>query len=933
MRKFLYLLFLCTFFHSVLQAQTWRRLGGWGNELTGIVWVNEEVGYISGNQIILKSIDGGLSWFELEAPSKNRILSVDFFSETLGLLVGEKGQIYRTTNGGSSWELINIGDNITLKSVKFLNNTRAYAVGDNGEVYRSTNSGQSWTKQSVGTTADLKGLFFINADTGFMAASNGNVVRTFNGGNNWTTKSTGQSQALNDLYFVSSSTGYAVGQRGTIMKTTDTGETWLPISSGTERDLYAVTFNRANSNLGVITGQNATLLRTTNAALTFDAININNQQNFVDASFRANSNVVFATGTNGFVISSNNSGGSWSTRLSGREVDYSGTQFRTATLGYIIGEEGRFFVTSNGGATLVDRSRPLSVKFNDLAFTTNAFGYICGDNGVILRTTNSGVNWSSLNPDTEVNINGLFFFNNNLGYAVGDSGFLTKTENGGINWTTINIGNSNTDFKDLAFFDQQSGVIIGSTGFISILEEEEWKNILTPTTEDLNDLAILDSLSAVVVGQAGTLLKTEDKGKTWSQINLPYTQNLNAVTFLDEEVGFITGEKGLMIQTKDGGLTWERQVTATFQDFTDISFGTLSNGFAVGENGTLFSYDCQVPETPTLIFGENNICLSQQVYTVQEAIGLDVEFEWRVDGGRIIDGQGKNRIVVEWDVPGRNAVLVRAKNFCGNSGTAGLEVLVSTQPNTPQEINGEGVVCQNTAEEYFVTDIPGTIYVWEVSGGTITEGQGTSRVVVNWTATNNQSIKVTPNNPCGQGPTFTKEIAVQTPPQKPSDITGPVMVGFTEEEYQVINVPEVNFQWSISEQGGRILSGQGTNRVRVIWEKEGDFQISVTPMNGCNEGDASELSVNVNIITSIEEERGQSIVVYPNPSDGNFTLSISGISAIQQISVINAMGQTVNQVLPEQGMFDFQFRKLPKGLYTVIIRSREQEYHKKVVVK
>ncbi|MDX5478193.1 MAG: T9SS type A sorting domain-containing protein, partial [Cyclobacteriaceae bacterium] len=302
-------------------------------------------------------------------------------------------------------------------------------------------------------------------------------------------------------------------------------------------------------------------------------------------------------------------------------------------------------------------------------------------------------------------------------------------------------------------------------------------------------------------------------------------------------------------------------------------------------------------------------------------------------GGRIIDGQGTNRIVVEWDVPGRNAVLVRAKNFCGNSGTAGLEVLVSTQPNAPLEINGEGVVCQNTAEEYFVTDNPGTIYVWEVSGGTITEGQGTSRVVVNWTATNNQSIKVTPNNPCGQGPTFTKEISVQTPPQKPSDISGPAMVGFTEEEYQVNNVPEVNFQWNISEQGGRILSGQGTNRIRVIWEKEGDYKITVTPMNGCNEGESSELSVNVNIITSIEEERGQSIVVYPNPSDGNFTLSISGISTIQQIRVINAMGQTVNQVFPEIGMFDFHFRRLPKGLYTVIIRSREKEYHKKVVVK
>jgi hypothetical protein len=312
-----------------------------------------------------------------------------------------------------------------------------------------------------------------------------------------------------------------------------------------------------------------------------------------------------------------------------------------------------------------------------------------------------------------------------------------------------------------------------------------------------------------------------------------------------------------------------------------------------------------------------------------------VEFEWRADGGRIIEGQGTSRVVVEWDIPGRNAVLVRGKNFCGNSGTTGLEVIVSTTPQTIAEIEGEGSVCVNTEEIYAVPDTPGTIFIWEINGGELLEGQGESQILVRWTGASQPSVKVTPNNPCGEGQTFTKEISVQSPPEKPSDILGPEMVGFTEETYEVTLVPEVNFQWTISEQGGRILEGQGTNKITVIWEREGDFVITVTPMNGCNEGESNALSVNVNIITSIgtETSRGEKINVYPNPSSGDFNVRIQGISSVQQIRIINALGQTINEVIPELGIAEYQFRNLPQGFYNIIIQTREKEYFKKVLVK
>lgn len=934
MTKRLITLLFFIFIHSFGYSQTWKRVGGRGNQLTGISWATEETGYVSGNQVILKTIDGGLSWTEQQAPTKTRMWSVDFFDENLGLMVGENGQIFRTTDGGTNWQLVNSGTDKTLQSVKFLTQTRAYAVGDGGEVYRSTNSGQSWAKQSIGTTVDLKQLFFANQDTGYVATADGKVVRTFNSGNNWSIQTTGQSNPLNDIYFSSGKTGFAVGQSGTIVKTTDAGTTWSPVTSGTERNLTDMSFNRTNVNIGVVLGENGTVLRTTNAGTTFDGINIANTQTYLGASFRKTSNVIFAVGTNGTIISSANSGVNWTVRQTGLDVNYNATQFRTATLGYIVGDRGLFLVTTNGGTTLTNRSRPVSGSFHDLAFTTNAFGYIVGDNGVALRTANSGANWTSLNPPMANTIFGLHFFNNASGFAVGENGFMAKTIDSGVTWEKISVSGTSERLRDLVFFDNLTGLVIGQNGFLARTEDGmQWQKITVPSKEDLTDLDTLDMNAAIAVGNNGTIIKTVDRGVSWSKINLSGTKNLTAVEFLDESIGFIAGEKGLMMMTRDGGLTWTNMPTGTFQDFAGISFGSLSSGFAVGENGSLFNYSCQVPEMPTIIFGENNICIGQQVYQVQNT-DADASFEWRVDGGTILEGQGTSRIVVRWDRPGRNAVLVRGVNNCGNGGTKGLEVLVSTTPKNITEIQGEGVVCIQGSMEYAINDVPGTIFIWEVTGGNITAGQGTAKVTVQWTERGMKILKAKPTNPCGEGTFFSKEIQVIAPPIKTSEINGPERVGLTEEVYEVTNIPDINFQWQISDNAAKIISGQGTNKITVLWEKQGDFTISVRAMNSCNSGPETTLGVNVNFITSVGSELSNAKTkVYPNPSQGDVWVSFEGIYGVNLIKIADIMGKEIQETRPEAGVETILFRALPKGLYIITIRSREKEYKHKLLVR
>lgn len=935
MNKSILLAILFWLVASVSYSQSWRRVGSWGNNFYDIKWINNEVGFLSGENIFLKTIDGGLSWTEQVSPTRQQVVKMDFFDENNGIVLAQSGSIYRTTNGAISWQVRTLPSQERLTGVKYLSQSNILVTGENGALFGSTNGGQTWSIREVGTSADLRSPFFITNQLGYMPTSSADVFKTTNGGTTWQRLPTGFDVSLNDLYFVNDTVGYGVGNLGAIIKTENGGNEWQFINSGIDIDFSAIAFNRNNPLIGVVSGKNGTILRTINGGLTFIQIASRTTQDIHALAFRQETNNIFFIANSGFLVSSSNSGASWTIRLSGRSTDFTAVQFTSSVRGYITGKNGLILLTGNGGNTYVDRSRPLSLAFKALHFVTAGVGYVSGKNGNIISTTNSGANWTTLNPGTNRNINGVHFFDINWGFAVGDRGYIATTTNRGVNWSTISSGEHLLDFNAITFFNPDEGIIIGNGGYVSRTENgTNWTRVNLPTTASLNAITLLDENNAIIVGNQGTIFKTENRGRQWQRINAGFQENLTGVDFLDESVGFITGTNGLMIRTFDGGLTWERLATGTFQNLTGISFGDLNVGYAIGEKGMLFQYTCQVPKQPAAIFGEINICLSQQIYSIQQGEEPGTTYEWRVDGGTILEGQGTNRAVVRWDIAGRNAVMVRGQNTCGNGPTSALEVVVSSQPNQAPPIQGEGVTCLSSMNEFFVDSVAGTEYVWTVTGGIVRGGQGSPNIEVEWTNIGNHTLSVSTRNPCGQGPTSQKAIRVITVPNRPGTINGSSRVGLQQVDYEIPAQPDINYQWT-TDGGGTIISGQGTGKVRIAWENQGDFNLSVTPTNGCDSGPSRILAVNVNLITSLSEYgAGQSnFIVFPNPSQGNIEISIKGISQLREFKIYNSLGQEVRAVSIENGQHLFNFQNLPKGLLTVVLKTRTREYTKIIWVK
>lgn len=933
MKKTLFLGLMLVLVSQVF-SQSWRRVGSWGNDYSDIKWINNEVGYICGENIFLKTIDGGLSWTELPAPIDNLVIKMDFFDENNGILLGEQGQVYQTTNGGVTWQTRTLPHQERLKDVQYTNSSTIWISGDNGSLFFSTNRGQTWTQRQLDTSADLNAIYFINNQLGYIATSDSEVLKTTNGGQNWANLPTSYEVSLNAIHFVSDTVGYAVGDLGTIIKTENGGESWLFINSGIDTDFTSISFHRNDPLIGIVSGKSGTMLRTVNGGLTFIQLNSRTVQDIKAVGFLQETNNAFAVANSGFLASSTNSGASWTIRLSGRSSDFTAVQFTSNLRGFITGQSGLVLLTGNGGNSFTDRSRNLSVSFKAVHFITAAAAYVSGENGNMISTTNSGANWTTLNLGTNRNINGIYFFNINQGFVVGERGFIASTENRGVNWTMVNSGEVEIDFNAVSFFEATEGIIIGNQGYISRTENgTTWTKVNIPSAANLNAVKILDENSAIVVGDQGTIFKTSNRGRQWQRINSGFQENFTDIDFLDESVGFITGKKGLIIRTFDGGETWERLNTGTYQDLNGLSFGDLNVGYAVGQNGLLFQYTCQVPQQPTTIFGETNLCLSQQIYTIQQGDEPGTTYEWRVDGGTVLEGQGTNRIVVRWDIAGRNAVMVRGQNTCGNGPTSALEVVVSQQPNEAPPIQGEGVVCLGTTQDFHLDSIPGTEYVWQVTGGIIRGGQGTANIVVEWTSLGNHTLSVSTNNPCGQGTASQKPIRVTTVPNRPGTITGSSRVGFQEVDYEVPAVQDINYQWTL-DGGGSILSGQGTNSIRVKWEEDGDYTLSVIPTNSCEAGPSQSIEVNVNFITSLEDETHEaSFGIYPNPSQGNVTVSTRSIPDVREINVYNSHGQLVRHHQLDTVTTQLELKDLPRGVLHVVLKTRTKEYKKNIWVR
>lgn len=153
------------------------------------------------------------------------------------------------------------------------------------------------------------------------------------------------------------------------------------------------------------------------------------------------------------------------------------------------------------------------------------------------------------------------------------------------------------------------------------------------------------------------------------------------------------------------------------------------------------------PSENTVIVGSQLVCpgLVGAEYKVSEA-QAGYNYEWAVTGGQIESGQGTSAIKVNWGVANKDAqVSVKAINSAGceiGIGSLPVELTEELKPQNPQ---GPAQICLDQATGIRYT-LPAanthSVYNWNITGGSIIAGQGSSEVIVNWHASGNNKLWV-----------------------------------------------------------------------------------------------------------------------------------------------------------------------------------------------
>lgn len=248
-----------------------------------------------------------------------------------------------------------------------------------------------------------------------------------------------------------------------------------------------------------------------------------------------------------------------------------------------------------------------------------------------------------------------------------------------------------------------------------------------------------------------------------------------------------------------------------------------------------------VPAQPSVITGNVSVCPgSTQVYSVTFVQGANMIYNWTLPSGWSGSSSGNSITTIAGTTGG--TISVNASNSCGAGQSRTLSVATFPLPAKPSGITTAGgavKVCPGDIKTYSISATSGaTSYTWTAPpGATITSGQGTTSVVVNYGAgfTANDSLKVVANNSCGSGPMRFLKIT-RNNPATPSVITGLSygLCNAANQTFSVTNVNGINYNWSFNNATANIVNGQGSNSINASFTPNFSIaNLSVAATNGC----------------------------------------------------------------------------------------------------
>lgn len=309
------------------------------------------------------------------------------------------------------------------------------------------------------------------------------------------------------------------------------------------------------------------------------------------------------------------------------------------------------------------------------------------------------------------------------------------------------------------------------------------------------------------------------------------------------------------------------------------------------------------PAIPTSVSGNMTVCSgSSNSYSVASVSGAG-SYAWILPSGWS-GTSSTNSISTTAGSSGGN-IQVSAVNGCGTSAAQIQSLTVIAPPSLPAAVSGNTMACVGTTNVYSVAAVSGAnSYSWILPSGF--SGASTSNVIVITAGGAGGVVQVTANNSCGSSGLQSITVIVNALPNIQANSSN-VLICKGETATLTANGGNT-YTWS---------TGATTQSVVVNPIVTTTYTVTGTSAPGCI--NTAVVTQSVSLCTAIEERSFNSIMIYPNPTNGMFV--IEGAKGAR-IIITTIFGQEIrnDQLLSDHSNVDVSNE--PNGIYFIQVEGR-----------
>jgi hypothetical protein len=373
-----------------------------------------------------------------------------------------------------------------------------------------------------------------------------------------------------------------------------------------------------------------------------------------------------------------------------------------------------------------------------------------------------------------------------------------------------------------------------------------------------------------------------------------------------------------VILSADGG--YDSYLWSTGETTQSIEVrGAGAYAVTVGKHGCLRTSDSfavvMSPKPAPVVQGPVSVCPGSSAPYVTHA-DAPQSYQWVVNGGTIISGQGTPTISVKWGGTGSGRVSVIATNNNGCSGEGGADVSVTNQI-APPVLSPDATIDICQGDKATISAPAGyASYLW-------TNGATTQSIIVD--SAGSYGVRVSDSGGCSNS-SLPVSVVVHPLPAKPVVVRDPKL-----NQLYAIGAGGSGYRWSRNDT--LIAGATGDTLVTSI---DGRYAVTLIDANGCT---ATSDPYDVKWVTPNSvaiETGGDGMVVRPNPTSGVFTIELNaGVSAPVTIVLTGLDGKEVRRINYGKATGPYRaevdIRDLPSGVYILELQAGERKWARKVV--